>query len=243
MLKLCDDQGIVCNDAFFDWRLSILNKKSLDSWEDYTRAYQTWKDSWYEVFHSIGKSYLAHSNAFTESDAITALFYKNECAALLLHKLVDFREDIWRDDSYFEPWPEQALKMLTEKGTNILICSHYTVNKDFRRGGRFQFPFALKDFIAGVSFQYFLSTKADVMTGNMRNAKGVQKSFYKWGATPLMTNIPCNGETSDLVGVFKNKVNMDAVPELAQLVSYVWNKKMNELNFERSESQKILNVA
>lgn len=206
------------------WRFLLLNRHDSENWTSYVRAYQVWKDCWFEVFHSIKKPYLAHSNAFTESDAVTALFYGDDCAALLLYKLVDFREELWRDDSYFAPWPKDALDLLTEKGPNVLICSHYTVNKEFRKGGRFEFPFAVKDFIAGIAFQYFLSTPADSMTGNMRNAKGVQKSFYKWGAVALKTSIPCNGETSDLVGVFKDTVDMNGDPELAPLVSNVWNE-------------------
>lgn len=204
------------------WRLSILNRRCNGGWSDFLKAYHTWKDCWFEVYQSIGKDHLAHSNAFTETDAVTALFYGEECASLLLHKLVDFRDEIWRDDAYFAPWPEDALSALTRNGSRVLICSHYTVHKEFRKGGKFEFPYAVKDFIAGVSFRYFLSTNADVMTGNMRNAKGVQRSFYKWGAVPLMTDVPCNGETSDLVGVFRDGVNLSADPELAPLIETVW---------------------
>jgi hypothetical protein len=206
------------------WRFLLLDRHDPGTWREYGAAYRTWKDCWFEVFRAIGKPYLAHSNAFTESDHVTALFYGDTCAALLLYKLVDFREELWRDDAYFEPWPKEALDALTAKGPRVLICSHYTVNKEFRKGGRFEFPFAVKDFIAGVAFRYFLSTAADAMTGNMRNAKGVQKSFYKWGAVPLMTDVPCNGETSDLVGVFKDTVNLDADPELSPLVARVWRE-------------------
>jgi hypothetical protein len=204
------------------WRLAILNRSTPGSWGDFTKAYDTWKDCWYEVYRSIGKEHLAHSNAFTETGAATALFYGGTCAALLLHKLVDLREPIWREDSYFAPWPEEALASLTKNGSQVLICSHYTVHKEFRKGGRFEFPFAVKDFVAGVSFRYFLSTGAQAMTGNMRNAKGVQKSFYKWGATPLLTEVPCNGETSDLVGVFREAVNLEADPVLSPLVAKLW---------------------
>lgn len=211
-------------EADFRWRLALLNRHGLGTWEDYRSAYQTWKDCWFEVYRSIGKHHLAHSNAFTESDAITGLFYDDKCAALLIHRLVDFTEEIWRDDSYFEPWPEEALNRLTANGSKVLICSHYTVGKEFRKDGKYQFPYAVKDFIAGVSFRYFLSTEADVMTGNMRNARGVQKSFYKWGATPLLTDVPCNGETSDLVGVFRDKVNLHGDSDLSPLVAYVWDR-------------------
>lgn len=206
------------------WRLSILDKNDASTNPDYALAYQAWKDSWYEVYHAIGKPYLAYSNAFTESVA-TAIFYDGKCASLLLHRLVDFRQEVWREDQYFAPWPKEALDLLTQNGPHILICSHYTVAKEFRKDGKYQLPFAVKDFIAGVSFQYFLSTRADAMTGNMRNAKGVQKSFYKWGATPLMVDVPCNGETSDLVGVFRDKVNLDADPELAPLVRALWDEQ------------------
>jgi hypothetical protein len=205
------------------WRLAVLNKNTPDSWSDFRSAYETWKDCWYEVYRSIGKEHLAHSNAFTETDAVTALFYGDTCASLLLHKHVDLREPLWREDSYFAPWPAEALASLTKNGSNVLICSHYTVHKEFRKGGRFEFPFAVKDFIAGISFRYFLSTGAEAMTGNMRNAKGVQKSFYKWGATPLLTGVPCNGETSDLVGVFRDAVNLEADPLLSPLVAQLWN--------------------
>jgi hypothetical protein len=207
-----------------NWRFSLLNRHDPENWDDYKLAYETWKDCWYEVFHAIGKPHLAHSNAFTESDQVTALFYRDTCAALLLYKAVNFNEAIWREDSYFYPWPREALDLLTQKGPKILICSHYTVNKEFRKDGPYKIPFAVKDFIAGISFKYFLSTDSDAMTGNMRNAKGVQKSFYKWGAVPLMTDVPCNGETSDLVGVFKDKVNLNADPVIAPLITYVWEK-------------------
>jgi hypothetical protein len=223
MRKLAKVPDPVNRTESHKWRLSLLNRRNPNTWADYKAAYQTWKDCWYEVYHSIGKPYLAHSNAFTESDMITAIFYEEECAALLVHKLVDFREEIWRDDAYFAPWPKEALAQLTAKGPKILICSHYTVSKAFRKDGKYQFPYAVKDFIAGVSFKYFLSTNADAMTGNMRNAKGVQKSFYKWGAVSLLKDVPCNGETSDLVAVFRDSVDMNGAPELADLVQAVWD--------------------
>lgn len=219
-----------------DWRLSVLSRHNPDSWGDYVQAYRIWKNCWFEVFRAIGKSYLAHSNAFTESDAITALFYKDQCAALLVYKLVDFSEEVWQDDAYFEPWPKEALALLTQKGSKILICSHYTVDKDFRKDGKFHFPFAVKDFIAGVSFKYFLSTNADAMTGNMRNAKGVQKSFYKWGATALMKDVPCNGEMSDLVGVFRENVDLNGIPELAPQLEYVWRECAEKIRVPRKKA-------
>ena len=74
----------------------------------------------------------------------------------------------------------------------------------------------------GMIIRYFLENPFPVMTGNMRNSKGMNELSYRWGATPLMRDVPVHGEKSDLVGFFKATVKPQAVPEISDLIQYLW---------------------
>lgn len=171
------------------------------------KAFHCWHETWEDYFH--GEHHInnvLYSNEFTRQDNVLALFYKDECFAITF-----FKEVIWDDvtaplDAYFSVWTPEALKLLRQKGDNILICSQFTVAKKFR-SRKTNIPW--KSILFNLSIKCFLESTSDVMTGTMRVSKGMGKMSVLAGGDLLAENVFCTdheNEFVDLIGFFPEGV-------------------------------------
>lgn len=193
----------------------IKGKKDLNPRElhhTYDLSFKAWHETWektYQLdFHSTKK---LPSDEFTRQDEILALFYAGECFALSFFSNVNMKDDTACLDSYFSPWPRNAIEGLCAHGTNVVICSQFTVCENFRGEG----PTLLgktpwKMLLAGMVVKYFLNSGRDAMTGTMRVNKGMEKVSYKIGAVPIIQHLEYDaGEEKtlvDLVAFFQDNV-------------------------------------
>lgn len=173
----------------------------------YKKSFKCWHETWNEFFHEdhVTNVKLA-STEFTRQDDVLALFHKGECFAISFFKEVDWDDPTAKLDSYFSPWPEEALNGLIQRGKKILICSQFTVAKNFRNK---KTDIAWKYILCGLVMTRFLNSDAHAMTGTMRVAKGMGKVAVSAGAIPLMTNLMCEdhqNELVDLVAFYQTEV-------------------------------------
>lgn len=181
------------------------NPKALKS--IYQKAFKCWYDTWDEFYHSEHESALKlNSNEFTRQDEVLALFYEGQCFAVTFFKEVHWSDETAALDAYFNPWTPEAIAGLRQKGDTILICSQFTVAKDFRNR-KTDIPW--KYILSGFNMKRFLESTADAMTGTMRVKKGMGRMSVEAGATPLALNVVCKDhedEPADLVGFFHEEV-------------------------------------
>lgn len=170
--------------------------------------HETWEKTYQQDFHSDKK--LA-SDEFTRQDDILCLFYAGECFALSFFSHVNMIDEQAYLDSYFECWPKSAIESLCAQGSNIIICSQFTVCENFRGVG----PTLLgktpwKMLLAGMVVKYFLNSGKDAMTGTMRVNKGMEKVSYKIGAVPIIEKLEYDTGSEitlvDLVVFFQDNV-------------------------------------
>lgn len=206
--------------SHMDWRITILNPKDKTITEDFRAAYEMWKKSWWDVFEQIEKPYLMHSDQFMRQDSILALFCNNKCAGLSFFSEADMNERFWNEDSYFSVWPQLAIKKLTAQGNRVLVCSYFTVSHEFRKTHT---NISTKDVLLGLLVRYFMTTSSDVMTGSLRNSKGINSLCYRWGALPLMQEVKFNHESNDLVGFFRSSIKDADDTQLVELVNRIWD--------------------
>jgi hypothetical protein len=204
-----------------DWSAQILTREDITRGVWPCRAvYEAWLQTWSDVFE---RSPL-YSDAFTRQDEILALFSRGECAGMAFFRSVDVSKGWNRNDSYFGAWPDSAIRGLSEQGSRTLVCSFFTVTSQFRKD---RTEISVKDLLLSLLVRHFLDSDCDVMTGNLRNSKGVNTLCFRWGASLLVSDVVVHGEKSDLVGFFRDRVRLDGVPEVTKLSEEIWNRKRN----------------
>jgi hypothetical protein len=173
------------------------------------KSFMCWYETWNEYYHGEHESDVKmNSNEFTRQDNILSLFYKGECFALTFFKEIHWSDPSSALDSYFNIWTPEAIQSLRQHGDNIMICSQFTVAKNFRKGN-VDIPW--KNILLGMLIKRFIESDADAMTGTMRVTKNMGKMVINEGATPLALGIPLSGkehenESVDLVGFFHKEV-------------------------------------
>lgn len=173
----------------------------------YKKTFKCWHETWDEFYHQEHTSeQKLNSNEFTRQDEVLALFYKGECFAVTFFKEVDWSDETAALDAYFNPWTEEAIMGLRREGDKILICSQFTVAKNFRQR-KTDIPW--KYILSGFNMKRFLESDAHAMTGTMRVKKGMGRMSLEAGATMLAQNVVCKNhedEPADLVGFFHKEV-------------------------------------
>ena len=177
--------------------LKGIHQKAFECW------HETWDDFYHGEHHSAGK---LNSNEFTRQDEVLALFYNDECFAITFFKEVNWSDKSASLDAYFNAWTSEALDLLRQRGDQVLICSQFTVAKNFRNR-KTDIPW--KSILFSLSIKCFLESKNDVMTGMMRVTKGMGKMSVMAGGTLLAENVVCadhENEPADLIGFFHDGV-------------------------------------
>ncbi len=151
--------------------------------EQYEQAYELWKNIWGEFWEQQAGKSVSISDTFCKQDYILTTFYGDQCAALMLVNLFDFRLKSSREDSYFQKvWLPSNHHLIENK--SVLAASHYTVHPDFRRD---RFFVSMKEWISSLTVQFFLDSNVDMMVGAMRKNKGVDKTVVGLGRTLVET--------------------------------------------------------
>ncbi len=157
----------------------------------YDQAFKSWHETWELTykndFHSDKDLF---SDEFTRQDDILILMYHGECAALCFFSHVNLEDFSAGLDSYFSCWPAKARTGLCLHGSEVIICSQFTVMENFRREGPAEMDNApWKILLMGMLSKYFLHSKKPAMTGTMRVNKGMGKLTALFGTVPLIENM------------------------------------------------------
>lgn len=199
------------------------DKKYLDT---YQKIYNCWNDIWSTAYAEAKQQSDEdlRSDNFTRQDFTAALFYEDECAAIILFRYVDTDIATTYKDSFFEHWSEIHRKAVSRMGKKLLVCGNMGVAEKFRNKS---LGFSVRDLMIGVVTEIALQTNADVTLSTPRRDKNVQGAAYKWGVTPIAQNVPWGyGIDIDLVVFEKThlaKTRLDH--ELINHISELWENK------------------
>jgi hypothetical protein len=157
-------------------------------------GYRCWKDVWTRTLQELDGADSIRSDDFTRQDELGLLFEGSDCIGMTAYRWVDFASPAARDDSYFSAWPDEAKDALVENGTRVCIGSYLTVAPEWRRTENH----SAKELLLGLAVRRFLASPADVMTGTMRNDRGMSGIAYRLGAR-LLAPSTMHGVDVDLV--------------------------------------------
>ena len=205
-----------------------------EHWGLYSEAYRMWRAVWSKTFQELDGADSITSDNFTRQDWIGAIFHFDRCVAMSVHHDANFNLPAAAEDSYFEAWTPEALSQLTRDGKNVLICSHLTVDPEYR--GEIADALTLKNLTMALSVRLLLQSDYDVMTGTMRNNRGAQRTAYATGATPIMANAQMHGVDVDLVGWYRNEVLVNPNMNDHIWTESLWNTHV-EVSLQRPSTQ------
>jgi hypothetical protein len=178
----------------------------------YDCAYLAWHETWEKTYKcDFQATSFLPSDEFTRQDEILAIFFRGECAALCFFSHVNMVDESAKSDSYFKNWPEIAVSGLCEQGSEVIICSQFTVIEKFRKE-ELMMDASWKNILMGLLIKYFVESQKHAMTGTMRVNKAMDRLTYKFGATPLIEKMeyPAGKEMTlvDLVAFFQSNVQI-----------------------------------
>jgi hypothetical protein len=163
-------------------------------------AYPLWRGVWRDTFRELDDLEDLRSDDFTRQDRIGVLFDGDEAVGMTAFRWVDLDAPSTRDDSYFRPWPEAAVRALRRDGPRLCIGSNLTVRPGWRGPVAGQ---SVSRMLLEHAVREFLRSSADVMAGTMRNDRGVQRTAYALGAVPLAEGVAFHGVSVDLVAWYR----------------------------------------
>jgi len=193
----------------------------------YHKIYKCWSQVWDATYNEVSykkESDYLKSDAFTRQDFTTAVFYKNECVALMLYRDIDINLQTAHDDSFFAQWGETHIKSLLQLGQRFVIASNLAVSPGFRSKN---LGFSLKDFTVGLVAEVTLHSNADATIATPRRDRNVHESCYDWGAITIADDVSWGcGIQVDLVAFCQKKILLRREHELRPLIDKLWRNKI-----------------
>lgn len=191
----------------------------------YEATYAHWELVWGQTFKELEGKDKIFSDNFTRQDEVFALFEGELCVAMVCHRYVDLSTVPGRKDSYFEAWPELAMKGLTAHGPRIFLANQISVHPEKR--GR-SHGVSLKDLLSSFTVWHMRQLDVDAMTGTMRADKNMQNVLYDCGAIPLMKNVIFHNVPVDLLAFHPQVRPVTIQPDIEKMIETLWANRAGE---------------
>lgn len=183
------------------------------------RAYALWREVWQSTLLELDGVAELSSDEFTRQDEIGVLMHGTRCVSVVGLRWIDLSLDMWRDDSYFKPWPRRPLADLGDR--IIGISSNAVVHPDWRGTrvappqGSSAEPVRLAYLAVGLTVQRFFESAAESSVAVTRNDRGMNRVCLALGAA-RMSGIELHGLETDVMHFPRSCVS-EREPALAQL--------------------------
>lgn len=143
-------------------------------------AHRLWEQGTRELYPKLGDARIA-SDPFTRQQLMLLVLDGDRCAGMVCFRRVKPGSAIDRADSWFKPWPEDALEEVSQQHSRGVVISLLMVHPDYRRAagpgpGQTErgMPSVAEMVVKGSSL-VFLETGAQVGFGMTRIDRGVDK--------------------------------------------------------------------
>lgn len=230
-------------DDFLKRKLELVlmpaNYFSEDLEEMRLKAYDCWKEAWDLAFKKE-MNFLEplFSDGFKRQTTLAVVFYQGEPLVLstLNHLRLESRID--RDDSFFKVWDHPTKELLYKEAREIIVCGNLVLNFKYRKNA---LGFSGKDLMFATLIHYLKTlSNVDAMVSVVRRDRGMEKSAYRTGAHPLITDQPffIPGQRMDIVSWSKSLDLNLFDPTILELSRWIWmnNTKIFEDKIQKGVS-------
>jgi hypothetical protein len=168
-------------------------------------AYECWKSVWGKMLRELDGAELTFADDFARQDEIGALFHGDECVGLSGYRWLDLSLPFHRADSYFAPWTALVLDQIAARSPRVCVGSNLVVTS---AGRERMAPIKVSEALLTLAVRRFKGSKAQVMLGTMRNDRAMNSHAYRFGARPLIRDVPFHNVLVDLV-VFERDARVE----------------------------------
>ena len=165
-------------------------------------AYALWREVWQSTFLELDGVADLSSDEFTRQDEIGALMHGSRCVSIVGLRWIDLSLDMWRDDSYFKPWPRKPLADLQNRiigiSSNAVVHPEYRGTRVAPPVGACAEPARLAYLAVGLTIQRFFESSADCSVAVTRNDRGMNRVCLALGATRV-SGIELHGIETDVM--------------------------------------------
>lgn len=213
-------------DEEFDFKL--LTQESLQkNTHDFDQVFELWYNSYSDNYTKWGMESPLYSDSLYKQHEILALFHQQKAIAMVCHRYVNLKQKALYYESYFEDclWTPEAKVKLQNMGERGVLGSHIVVHPEYRKlsSGK-----NIKTLITFLSFRHLLEKNVDVITGNMRTDKGMEKLFYDCGARTLLRDRMYHGTPVHVVIFEPQKIPIQIPDEFLSTVNKIYEKLINQ---------------
>lgn len=177
-------------------------------------AYECWSSVWADHLRERDGVDSVPSDNFTRQHEIGALFHDWECIGMTAFRWVDLSNPMFRDDSYFQVWPQHVVDAACSRGSRVCIGSNLTVSFPWRNAN----GVSVKGMLLALAIERLLCSDADALVGTMRNDRGLDQAAYRLGFKTLYQGAELHGGPVDLVGFDRETSRRQPLAGEAELI-------------------------
>lgn len=182
---------------------------------NYQSIFHHWHSIWSQTFKEVDEAKTTFSDQFTRQDEIMGLFFEGRCIAACCHRVVDLSLSSFNSDSYFEPWPAEAISKLRRDGDLIVIDSQISVDPNFRK---LHSDIRIIELMTLLSLRHLTVLPVASITAAARNLRSMNEMFEKFAPETLVPNVTYHGEETSLYAFYPRQVRFDKTSaELVEL--------------------------
>lgn len=209
-------------------RLVILpgRNSTSETKEMYDSAYETWKLVWKQTLLELDGSDTLFSDHFTRQDYFFAVFHRQLCVASVSFRRIDPSSIVHSDDSWFKPWPREAVNEFGKTYSNALMASWLTIHPNYRKSDGDPYLSSLelsRRAIEMMSF-FMLDAQADITFAAARNNRSVNKLCLYGGCQVYKPNVIHHGVEVDLITWVPRDL-IRAVETFPKVSHELWNSR------------------
>ena len=196
-----------------DWSYYVLRPRGTRPKERgrLSLAYECWKDAWGAMLRRLDNTELSFADDFSRQDEIGALFDGDECIGLSGYRWLDLSLAFNRADSYFAPWPLDALDAIARSSPRVCVGSNLVVSSvGHGRMGAVKVSEAL----LALAVRRFQESNAQVLLGTMRNDRSMNAHAYRLKARALAHDVYSHNVLVDLVVFDRDAVSDIGLPPI-----------------------------
>lgn len=173
-------------------------------------AYRCWSAVWTETFRELDGATHVPSDDFTRQDEVGAIFHGYECVALSCFRWIDMSNPMYRDDSYFNIWPEDARVAACREGSRVCVGSQITVAPAWRKT-------PVRNILTALIIERAFLSDADAVLGTMRDDRGMDRLVAGLGADTLGHGV-LHSVPVTLIAMYRSSVRPPLDPQSEALV-------------------------
>lgn len=205
------------------------------------KTYQFWKTGWEDTFRSLGvikkQSLLADDFVYRNAHVLT---YMGKPIAIYLGDLLSINE-MTLNLGYFQMYNTKSINHIRERFKSVYTLSYFLIDAEWRRDAT---DVPIGDILFGIAVKNYVESKACAFLSCVRDNRGVNKIFSRFGAVTIDRGAEFNVDVSYMyLDSDLHRPHEDA--GVMNAIEFLWSHKQSHkesVNEQRTVERKLRSV-